>query len=279
MLAENLNNIVTTLVPVLKQFCKGECTIAVGGSHAQQQADSFSDINIYIFTDEVIKNDARSELLSGQIDGVETVISWGDESELSQAGTDFIYNGTQIECWIRSTKCIEDSIKACCEGKVDKDVISWSTKGYYSYGILSDLPMLIPVYDPQNILAHWKADTRNYPDALRENITTQYLSLAESCADNSQYIAAIERSDVMYAIGVVNQAVHSLIQVIFAKNRCYFPGDKRILSNLNRLSCKPEAFEDRVRSLIWPNVDLSQNALEQQRKELLRLVKETKALS
>lgn len=77
MFTENLDNIVTTLVPVLKQFCRGECTIAVGGSHAHQQADSFSDLNIYIFTDEVICNDARSELLSSQIDGVDTVISSG----------------------------------------------------------------------------------------------------------------------------------------------------------------------------------------------------------
>ena len=76
----------------------------------------------------------------------------------------------------------------------------------------------------------------------------------------------------------MQQTLHNLVQVLFAVNEVYFPGDKKIDGAMARLERLPDDFAARMRSLIWPGGAASVDVLKQQQAELQALLAETEAL-
>jgi hypothetical protein len=96
--------------------------------------------------------------------------------------------------------------------------------------------------------------------------------------DNFHYRSAIERADAIYTSGIVQQVLQALVQVIFALNHEYFPGEKKLAQALGKLSVQPTACPVRLRALLFPGKDLSVNQLQEQRRELGALVTEVQQL-
>jgi len=46
---ETPQELVSGLLPLLRGFRAGPCGIALGGSHARQAADAWSDVDVYLF--------------------------------------------------------------------------------------------------------------------------------------------------------------------------------------------------------------------------------------
>lgn len=273
-----LSQIVNELVPLVRQLSRAEYGIALGGAHAKGMDDTESDIDLYLFTRQTLPGADRTRLCQHFSPDVSAVTSWGDDSQFIQGGTDFVYKQRKIECWLRNVDYVAQIIAECQDGIVKHDLVTWTVMGFYNHCTLSDLYNMLPVDDPYGLLARWKAEVRAYPPKLRQAIIVRHLGAARFWPNNFHYLSAIERCDLIYTMGIVQQVVHNLIQVVFAINGCYFPGDKKLEIALDHLSIKPDAFGQRVKRLLFPRADPEKAVLRWQNDELCRMIGEIEVL-
>jgi hypothetical protein len=267
-----LDNLVQAALPVLRQFCIGEYGIALGGSCAKGISDEQSDIDIYIFARQILPCAQRSARIEHTSQLFTHVHSWGSDLEFTEGGTDFWYGGSKVECWLRNIQHIEETLERCRSGKIDRTCVAWTVMGFYNYVALSDLRVMQILDDPYGILASWKAAVAEYPTALREAIVGRFFAEAKFWPDNFHYLSAVERGDILYTSGIVQQVVYALIQVVFALNRVYFPGEKKVGVGLEHLALQPQDFYQRIRELVYPGNNGSISFLRAQREALGRLV-------
>ena len=97
--------------------------------------------------------------------------------------------------------------------------------------------------------------------------------------DNFHYKSAVERGDAIYAMGIVQQVIHNLIQVIFALNQTYFPGDKKLDIAMSHLAIKPEQFTERIHRLLFLGVEPNPAILHEQRRALRALTQDVATLT
>jgi hypothetical protein len=162
---------------------------------------------------------------------------------------------------------------------VRHDLVTWTVMGFHNHCTLSDVNKMVPVEDPHGILARWKETVSNYPEKLREAIIDRHLPAARFWPDNFHYVSAVERGDLIYVAGIVQQVVDNLIQVVFALNRAYFPGEKKLDVTLEQLEVKPDRFTERVQRLLWPGAPAERDYLQSQRQQLCALVGEVASLA
>ncbi len=273
---------VSELLPRLRTFSHGEYGIALGGAHAKGADDAESDIDLYVFARDVLPIHERDRLCAQFSLEISRVVSWDAGSSVerpfTQGGTDFYYRGQKIEVWFRNIDYVSGIISACQEGAIHRDYVTWTVMGFFNYCTLSDLHKMVPVEDPGSLLARWKAEVSVYPPKMKQRILREYLAAARFWPDNFHYKTAVARCDILYTSGIVQQVVHNLIQVVFALNETYFPGEKKLEASLEHLPSQPHDFTRRIQALVFPAVEPSRETLEDQRKELVALVGEVEAL-
>ena len=283
------------LVPLLRSFCApvlatGEYGIALGGAHAKGVDDPESDLDLYVFARQVLPKAERDQLcrrfspptFSAQI---HTITSWGEDENFIQGGTDFYSGAHKVEVWFRQVEYIQGVINECQQGITRHDYVTWTVMGFFNYCALSDLHKMKPLEDPTGILAGWQERIAHYPPALRQRILREYLGAAQFWPENFHYKSAVQRRDVIYTSGIVQQVIHNLIQVVFALNEEYFPGEKKLAIALEHLAVKPKEFTRRIQRLLFDGDGHKsqeggpdQAFLEWQRVELAALVQEVKGL-
>jgi hypothetical protein len=266
------------LLPLIRQFARGEYGIALGGAHAKGVADAESDLDLYLFAREVLPAEQRERLCQAWGMGIQSVVSWGAPGAFVQGGTDFDVGGLKVECWLRNVDYVDEIVDECQRGIVRKEFVTWTVMGFYRHCTLSDLHNMHPLEDPEGVLARWKAAVSVYPPKLRATILETHLRAAQFWPDNFHYRTAVERKDVIYTTGIVQQVVHNLIQVLFALNRVYFPGDKKLALALEHLEVKPPKTNQRVVDLLAPGGSWDRASLKRQRDELCALVQEVAVL-
>jgi hypothetical protein len=273
----SLPAVVEELLPLLRQFVQGDYGIALGGAHAKGAADAESDLDFYVFARRILPGDARQRLCREFALPLNTVTGWGVHEPFVQAGTDFYLNGLKVECWFRNIDHLAAIIEDCQAGIVKRDFVTWTVTGFYNHCALSDLSQMIPVDDPAGILAGWQAAVRDYPPLLRMNIIATHMPAAKFWRGNFHYHSAVRRGDVIYVMSIVHQVIHNLIQVVFALNKTYFPGDKKLQAALDKLTVKPADFGGRIGRLMLPQ-DGTPETLTRQQHDLEALVDEVEAL-
>jgi len=278
MLNNDILSIVDELIPLIRRFAKSDYGIAVGGAHAKGTADVESDLDIYLFASSVLTNDERNQLTSQHSSNIRDIITWGVEVPFEQGGSDFYYKDIKIECWLRNSEFIENTISDCRAGIVKQELVRWTTTGFFNHCCLSDLKNMIPVEDPAGILSRWQSGLSEYPPKMQETIINKHLSGARFWPHNFHYTSAVERQDVIYTTGIVQQVIHNMIQVLFAVNKTYFPGDKKLANALNHLDRLPDRFVERIQELISPSESVSVELLRHQQVCLQQLLRDLENL-
>jgi hypothetical protein len=273
-----LTGLIVHLTPLLARFCQGDYGIALGGAHAKGMDDRASDLDLYVFARQVLPCAQRTQLTEAYDPEIQSIISWGEDAPFIQGGTDFVYQGQKVECWLRNIDYIDEIIAQCQAGSVTQTIVTWTVMGFYNHCALSDLRNMASVDDPQGVLAHWKTLVSDYPPRLREAILTRHMNAAKFWPQNFHYLSAIKRGDILYVQGIVNQVAHNLFQVLFALNQVYFPGDKKLDLAIDHLPLKPADFTARVKRIVAPQVTADKAFLEWQCEELNALVNEVEAL-
>jgi hypothetical protein len=270
--------IVDELKPLLRHYSRSDYGIAVGGSHAKGTADKESDLDLYLFANSVMEKDKRAQWTNKEFPDIENLVSWGSDQPFIQGGTDFFYKQQKIECWIRSCDIIERTITECNNGVVKQDFVTWTPTGFYNHCTLSDLNTMILIDDPSDILSRWKATIAVYPQKLQKTIIQTSLEGARFWSFNFHYNSAIERQDVIYTSSIVQQVVHNIIQIFFAVNKVYFPGDKKLENALEHLDKLPDLFMERIHNLLNPGKIIVVDILRKQQVDLQQLLTDTEIL-
>lgn len=242
---------IETLVEVLKQTTKDTCAIALAGAHAKGVADASSDIDFYVFAEEVQPLPVRRALIEGIADPGTT--PWLDETFDATpwgGGMDFMYQGTPVEVTARTFDRMNRVVDGCLEGKFDIIPATWTSNGYYTFIYLCELSFIKPVWDPEGALAAIQEKAAVYPGALRRSIIETFWGRTNTWLDNFHYESAVLRQDLLFTAPIVLHTLLDMIQVIFALNRTYFSGDKKLEAALSKMSVCPPALLKELRFLL-----------------------------
>ncbi len=269
---------VREFLPLLRRWCIGPYGIALGGSYAKGSSDALSDVDVYLFTHRVIPAAQRTDQVVQAFGAASEPASWGHDDPFTQSGTDFFYQSRRVECWLRNTERLASTIAACTRGEISREYVVWAVTGFFNYVALADVHTMRIIEDPGGILERWKKQTSTYPGALRKAILGRFMPEASFWPDNFHYHTAIERVDVIYTSTIVQQVLQALVQVVFALNREYFPGEKKLAPALEKLPVQPEAFTTRLEGLLTVGSNPGEAQLREQQRELAALVAEMKQL-
>lgn len=271
-------SVVRDLLPVLREMCLGEYGIALGGSHAKGRSDAHSDVDVYLFAERVLPAEKRRERVVRALGEATAAFSWGADEPFVQGGTDFRHGGIPVECWLRNAREVERTLEACRAGEIRREYAVWAVMGFFDHVVLADVQGMRIVEDPHGMLARWKEAVRTYPEPLRRAILRRFMAEAAFWPENFHYASAVERGDLLYVSGIVQQVVHALVQVLFALNREYFPGEKGLAPVLERLPITPPDFASRLQSVLCAGSTPVVAELREQRRELGGLVAEVQRL-
>jgi predicted nucleotidyltransferase len=98
---EPVRRILSDLLPLVREFARGDYAIALGGSYAKGTADREADVDLYLFAHAVLPRQERTRVASAFSPEVGSVVSWGDDIPFRDGGTDFRFGGHTVECWLR----------------------------------------------------------------------------------------------------------------------------------------------------------------------------------
>ena len=248
--------IISELVEVLKRMADGPCCIALAGAHAKGCADSKSDLDFYM----IIKNPApflkRLNTIRKAADNITSVYMSKSFDEAPYGGSiDFRYQGIPIETTVHTVERLSQRVEECLDGKFEVIPQAWTSNGYYSFIYLSELAFVKPLYDPEGILARYQEKAKRYPEKLRKSIIKHFWGRANTWLDNFHYDSAIQRSDILFTAPIVLHTVLDMIQVIFAINRVYFQGDKKLEEALARMEYCPRRLLEHLEFLLSASAD------------------------
>lgn len=206
------------------------------------------------------------------------VTSWGCDNPFVESGTDFLLDGIRVECWHRKEASVEEKLQASLNGEITRQYSPWAVMGFFNHAVLADIRSMQIVVDPKGALARWKTQVSSYPEALRRSLLHRFMRWAEFWPDNPHYQSAVERVDLLYTSAIVQHTLQALIQVLFALNREYFPGEKQLASTMDKLSLRPQGLPDKICRILNPGIVRGRDELAAQASTLADLVKETKCL-
>jgi len=270
---------VRALLPLVRGFCAGEpYGVALGGSHTKGTADAHSDVDVYLFADAFVPASRRVEQVASRLGSGAGAVSWGADEPFVEGGTDFSVDGVRVECWLRSARQVESTLAACVEGRVRREHKAWTAMGFFDHVVLGDVHAMRIVDDPWGMLARWKARVAPYPEPLRDAILGRFMAEAAFWPGNPHYLGAVERADLIYTSAIVQQVLHALVQVVFALNREYFPGEKKLADALEKLPIAPPKFAERVEDLLCADPRTGVDGLRDQQRALAALVTDVRRL-
>ena len=231
----------------LKNISVGDCSIALAGSRAYGGADDDSDIDIYMLVDSVKPHDEIVEIIKTIADKDSNVsVSASFDFAPYGGGIDFRYQGIPVEVTVKYYSMIKKRLDDCHDGKFEIIPQTWTSNGYYTYISASEIDFIEPIWDPNGFIAEYKEKFCVYPEKLRRSIISCFMERAYTWINNFHYESAIRRGDFMFTSTCVLHTVQDLIQVIFAINRVYFKGDKKLELSIKELPYCPKEFSDNL---------------------------------
>ncbi len=144
--------------------------------------------------------------------------------------------------------------------------------GFFDHAALADIRSMEIVVDPQGTLDRWKRQVSSYPEALRRSLLHRFMREAAFWLNNPHYQSAVERVDLIYTSAIVQHTLQALIQVLFALNREYFPGEKQLALAMDKLSLRPQGLSDRIGHILNPGIVMGRDELAAQAGALADLV-------
>lgn len=240
----------------LKNISVGDCSIALAGSRAYGGADDDSDIDIYMLVDSVKPHDEIVEIIKTIADKDSNVsVSASFDFAPYGGGIDFRYQGIPVEVTVKYYSMIKKRLDDCHDGKFEIIPQTWTSNGYYTYISASEIDFIEPIWDPNGFIAEYKEKFCVYPEKLRRSIISCFMERAYTWINNFHYESAIRRGDYMFTSACVLHTVQDLVQVIFAYNRVFFKGDKKLKGALSALPYCPKEFYDNLLFLLQSSDD------------------------
>ncbi|TGN67188.1 DUF4037 domain-containing protein [Paracoccus liaowanqingii] len=225
------------------QFSSFNCVraVTVGGSLTSCLDDKYSDLDIYVYSDDDIAINARQEFIKLRSDRSEiNNMSWETGDEWIESAT-----GIRVDVMYRRPQWIEQSLLDLL--KYHRANIGYSTCLWHN--VLNSLP----VFDRSGWFAEMQNNSRQpYSKSLRAAIVLKNFPLLSdrlSSFENQAYYSAL-RDDRIAVNHRVAGYVASFFDVLFAINYQAHPGEKRMAEHAKILPRQPDDWVNMMSDMI-----------------------------
>lgn len=241
------------VLPVFRKLPKTDrYAITLGGSHGKGLSDGRSDFDFRVYF----------ESCAGQQEWDETMAELGVYIEKWKA------QGVEIDgVWPRSIDEVDKGLDIWLAGKGVPPHYIWNVWGYH---FLTDIYNQAIVEDPCGVAQSWKDRMKAYPDALRDAIIKDRGDSLRYWRADYHYYNKCVRNDCVFMASISSRLINDIMQVIYALNRFYFPGDGLNLIFTQKFQIKPEGLEERVVSILYPGN--GPDCLKKQYHEMIALI-------
>ncbi|MGN0814736.1 MAG: nucleotidyltransferase domain-containing protein [Candidatus Coproplasma sp.] len=214
--------------------------ICLGGSRASGLCDLKSDYDVYVYYKDRISLSKRREILSPNCTHTEIGVNYFEEEDDC-----ILNNGVVIELIYRSL--------ADFEKLVDDTLTSSNASLGYSTCFFDNILHAKPLYDREGAYRNMAEKLRVYPEELRQNIIKKNTEMLHGviASYDAQILKAYGRGDKVSVNHRIAAYLASYFDVIFALNKIYHPGEKRLVETVKSKCAKvPADFEKNINALL-----------------------------
>lgn len=254
------SDLIAAMTPLIADLAEnGRGAVALAGSRGKGRADAQSDYDFRVYADAYRGPE------------IESTVQWRrfEEAMREWDGKGFRMDGV----WMRSYAGVNRDLKAWIDGAPVEKSFEWTIWGYH---LPTDLANQTVVFDPEGVLAGWKAQLASYPEALRHAVLRQYREILAYWAEDYHYQSKVERRDLVFLVGLSGKLANAILQVVFAYNRVYYPGDGWNLPMAAELERLPPDFIARMTQMLEPGGGA--DAWRRQRMEFIAMVNDLEVL-
>lgn len=149
----------------------------------------------------------------------------------------------------------------------------WTIWGYHLLPELYNLKILV---DPDGRVARWKEKLSVYPPALKKTIIEKHGFSLKYWRNDYHYQNKVARKDAVFLASLTARLAHDILQVLFALNEVYFPGDGSNLKFTKTFRFKPQNFEERIEAVF--RITTAEDTFQTQYQNICSLIDDTLAL-
>lgn len=229
--------------------------IALGGSQTGGMIDPHSDIDLYIYTNDVIPLTARQEIVAklGASKADLNLTFW-------DVGDEWYHGDTGIEVDIMYWD------PAWISAQLQRVLVEHQASMGYTTCFWRTVLQSEPLYDPRGWFAALQDDCkRPYPEALKRAIIARNHPVLRMVIPSyyGQIKKALDRSDGISINHRLAAFFASYFDVLFAINEILHPGEKKLLPfTLANCAKLPEAFNEQVHSALQSAADSNASLLD-----------------
>lgn len=246
-------------LPVFRKLAGTEVySITLGGSRGKKAADQNSDFDFAVYYEEPAKKEV-GQLAFQEIHDL--VSKWKLKNVLIDGP------------WARTYLEVDEQLEMWLTGKGKLEPYEWTIWGY---NILTAIYNEQIIEDPYGRVAGWKERLLVYPEVLKESIIKKHASSLTYWRNDYHYRNKVHRKDVVFLASLTARLIQDIVQVIYALNEFYYPGDGMNLKYSEQFDCKPEKFEERITDIL--HTGESAEAYEIQYKKMTGLIDDVLAL-
>lgn len=207
-------------------------SLTLGGSHGKGISDLDSDFDFRIYYEASIEK-SKIDFIFKEVD--QLVSKW----KAKNIEVDGIYPRTYAE--------VDEQLDLWLSGKGKLVPTLWSIWGY---NILTDIYNQQIIEDPYGKAEEWKKRLSVYPGALKESILSLHGSSLKYWRNDYHYRNKVDRKDAVFLSSITARIIQDIVQVIYALNEFYYPGDGMNLLYTKSFLIKPNDFEKRITELL-----------------------------
>jgi len=251
--------VIDELLPLCRALGEGKYAVSIGGSYGKGTFDRQSDLDFRLFCERKVSDPNDREAAGRALR--EAIDRWATRG--------FVIDG----CWTRTVEEIETQLELWINGEGKAPDIVWTIWGYH---VVTDVYNQAVIEDPYGILANWRDRLNVYPAKMKETIIKKHVASLRYWRQDYHYANKVMRRDLVFLAGLTTKLVHDLIQLLFALNETYYPGDGKNLHFTDGFAIVPQQFRKRVEAILYPGQD--KEAITSQRIRLMNLIDEVLAL-
>jgi hypothetical protein len=242
--------------PVFKKLAATEIySITLGGSHGKGLSDHGSDFDFRIYYEKIIEPEKMGIIF-------EEVKTLCEKWAAKNVKVDGIFPRAYAE--------VDEQLDLWLSGKGKLVPYEWTVWGYT---ILTDIYNQQIIEDPYGKAEEWKKRLAVYPDALKESLINHYSSSLEYWKNDYHYQNKVNRKDIVFLAYITCRLIQDIIQIIYALNEFYYPGDGMNLEYTPQFTVKPQNFEERVAAVL--RTSEADDTYTEQYKNVISLIDDT----